>query len=111
MLTEQELRQLCLLAAAGGLAGNNSVEGFNPRRVHTTMRCVLYMLVAFSLRRRNLGRRNLRTGTDNPNSPNSSRLRYSAYGAATFRSKIRSRLSSVRPALLHKQGCLAITYM
>ena len=85
--------------------------GYGPRRVHANIRCVIFMLVAFSLRRRNLGRRNLRVGTDNPNSPNSSRLRYSASDATTFRSKMRARLSSVRPALLHKQGCLAITYM
>jgi hypothetical protein len=69
------------------------------------------MLVAFSLRRRNLGRRNLRVGTDNPNSPISSRLRFCAYRVAMFRSKMRARLSSVLPALHHKQGCLAITYM
>src|SRR5262245_59431321 len=111
MLTAPELRQLCLLAAAGGFARNKPVVGYGPRRIHTSIRCVIYMVVAFSLRRRNLGRRNLRVGTDNPNSPNSSRLRFSSYSAAAFRSKLRARLSSLRPALLHKQGCLAITYM
>jgi len=111
MLTSQDLRQLCLLAAASGLAKNKPFGDYGPRRMHTSMKCVVYMLVAFSMRRRNVGRRNLRVGTDNPNSPQSSRLRYFGYSAAAFRSKMRARLSSVRPALLHKQGCLAITYM
>ena len=75
------------------------------------MRCVIYMLVAFSLRRRNVGRRNLRVVNDNPNTPNSSRLRFGAYIAATFRSKMRARLWSIGPAIPHRQGCLAITYM
>jgi hypothetical protein len=75
------------------------------------IRCVLYMLVAFSLRRGNLGRRNLRTPPANPNSPHSSRLRFSGYNGAAFRSNMRKRLSSLSIALPHKRGCLAITYM
>ncbi len=112
MLTVQELRQICLLAAAGGLVRRNRAgQGRSLRKTHHSMRCVLYMLVAFSLRRRNLGRRDLRSVTENPNSPNSARLRFSNCGATAFRSRMRARLSSIHPILFHKQGCLAITYM
>src|SRR5438477_5945761 len=108
----QDLRRLCLLAAASHLASQASTDKPDARQVQQTMRCVLYMLVAFSLRRRNLGRRDLRTAPANPNSPNSSRLRFSGYnGAAAFRARMRKRLASLFITLPHKRGCLAITYM
>ena len=69
------------------------------------------MLVAFSLRRRNLGRRNLRTAPANPNSPDSARLRFCAYIGTVFRSKMRARLSTLHFTLPHRRGCWAITYM
>jgi len=76
------------------------------------VRCVLYMLLAFSLRRRNLGRRDLRIAPANPNTPHSSRLRFSGYnGAAAFHARMRKRLASLFPSLPLKRGRLAITYM
>src|SRR5438270_11663671 len=91
-----ELRRVCLLAAASNLAQHANRGKPDSRRMQYGMRCVLYMLVAFSLRRRNLGRRDLRIAPANPNSPNSSRLRFSGYnGAAAFRSRMRKRLASV----------------
>src|SRR5438067_7896319 len=111
MAGAEELRHLCLLAAANGLAQDSHKRANSSRRVRYSMRCVLYMLVAFSLRRRNLARRDLRTPPSNPNVPNSSRLRFSGYIAAAFRAKMRSRLASFPSVLPHKQGCLAITYM
>src|ERR1041385_4034209 len=95
MVTVQELRHLCLLAAATGLARHKTFGDPHARSVQHSMKCAAYMLLAFSLRRRNLARRDLRTAADNPNSPNSSRLRYSAYNAAVFRSKMRKRLSTI----------------
>ncbi|HEY0072370.1 MAG TPA: hypothetical protein VGE04_20615 [Chloroflexia bacterium] len=55
MATPAELRHLCLLLAAGGM--------LYPRRGATlpsSVRCALYLLVAFALRRGNLGRDTLR---------------------------------------------------
>src|SRR5436853_149333 len=96
----QDLRRLCLLAAASHLASQASTDKPDARQLQQTTRCVLYMLVAFSLRRRNLGRRDLRTTPANPYGrgvprpyPNSSRLRFSGYnGAAAFRARMRKRL-------------------
>jgi hypothetical protein len=67
MLSDQQLRELCLLAAAGGLAQTRKMRGFNPFRLQRTLRCVLYLLVAFSLRRQNPCRRDARSAPDNPN--------------------------------------------
>ena len=112
MATVQELRYLCLLAAASGLAQTKSGRSHNPGRVHrNSMRCVLYMVLAFSLRRGHKGRRNLRTAPANPNAPQSSRLRYSSYLGTAFRARLRSTVVHFRPNLPHKRGCLAITYM
>jgi len=108
----QDLRRICLLAAASSLAQHNKGNNPSSRRIQYEVRCVVYMLVAFSLRRRNLGRRDLRTPTANPNSPNSSRLRFSGNtGAAAFRARMRKRLASLFISLPHKRGCLAIDYM
>ena len=108
----QDLRRLCLLAAASNLAYQANRNKPGARQLQQSTHFVLYMVVAFSLRRRNLGRRDLRTAPANPNSPNSSRLRFSGYNsAAAFRAKMRKRLASLPIALPHKRGCLAITYM
>jgi len=113
MATGHELRHLCLLAAAGRLAYYPAKDdAASSRYVRDNVRCVLYLIVAFSLRRQNLGRRNLRPSPNNPNSPNSSRLRYLAYNASrTFRSKIKARLSSLNLSFLRMKGCQALPYM
>src|SRR5437868_6261394 len=112
MAEAQELQRICLLGAASSMAKQANRNNTGTRRLQHSARCVLYILIAFSLRRRNLGRRDLRTSPDNPNSPNSSRLRFSGYnGAAAFRARMRKRLASLSIALPHKRGCLAITYM
>jgi hypothetical protein len=114
----QDLRRLCLLAAAGNLAYQANIDKAGVQDVQQSMRCVLYMLVAFSLRRRNLGRRDLRTDPANPNRrgvprsyTNPSRLRFSVPNWAAFRARMRKRLASLFIALPHKRGCPAITYM
>jgi hypothetical protein len=76
-----------------------------------SMRCVLYMLAAFALRRRNVGRRNLRTSPANPNRPNSARLRFGSYTAAAFRATIRARLASASSALLDSWACPSIAHI
>ena len=112
MVTAQELRNLCLLAAASSLAKTKpDVCGLKP--MYYGIRCALYMLVAFSLSRQNLGRRALRPSPANPNPPRSASLRFGPYRAAAFRARIRARLSSFSPSFLalpHKGGCLAILY-
>ena len=58
MATPAELRHLCLLLAAGGM--------LYPKRgamLSSSVRCALYFLVAFALRRSNLGRDLLRGTT------------------------------------------------
>jgi hypothetical protein len=108
----QDLRRLCLLAAASNLASQANKNKPGAKQLQQSTRFVLYMLVAFSLRRSNLGRRDLRPAPANPNPPNSSRLRFSGYNrAAAFRARMRKRLASLPIPLPHKRGCLAITYM
>ena len=80
------------------------------RQVKSSMRCVLYMVLALSLRRRNLARRALRTGTSNPNTPRSSRLRYGHTEVRAVRSRMRSRLSSLIQILPFRRAW-SITYM
>ena len=111
MVTDQELRHLCLLAAASGLVKYPMTDGPSARAVQHSTKCAMYMVLAFSLRRRNLARRDLRTAPDNPNTPNSSRLRFGAYNAAAFRSQIRKHLSIASSTIPHRQGCFSITYM
>src|SRR6266511_3011544 len=98
----RDLRRLCLLAAASNLASQANRDQADPREVQQSMRCVLYMLVAFSLRRRNLGRRDLRTPPANPYGrgrprpyANPSRLRFSGPERAAFRARMRKRLASL----------------
>ncbi len=55
MATPVELRHLCLLLAAGGM-----VYRKGGAMLPASVRCALYMLVAFALRRGNLGRELLR---------------------------------------------------
>lgn len=50
-----ELRHLCLLLAAGGM-----VYGKRGAMLPASVRCALYMIVAFALRRGKLGRDSLR---------------------------------------------------
>ena len=105
-----DLRYLCLLAAASGFADSKLNRGRKLRPFSASMRCVIYMLIAFSLRRRNIGRRNLRAAPQNPNTPNSSRLRYE-FAALAFRRRLRSTFNPFFSSLPHKLGALAITYM
>jgi hypothetical protein len=55
MATAVELRHLCLLLAAGGM-----VYGKRGAMLPAPVRCALYMIVAFALRRGKLGRDVLR---------------------------------------------------
>lgn len=55
MATVVELRHLCLLMAAGGM-----VYGKRGAMLPASVRCALYMIVAFALRRGKLGRDLLR---------------------------------------------------
>ncbi len=55
MATAVELRHLCLFLAAGGM-----VYGKRRAMLPASVRCALYMVVAFALRRGNLGRDVLR---------------------------------------------------
>ncbi|MDQ5823662.1 MAG: hypothetical protein M3441_05535 [Chloroflexota bacterium] len=55
MATVVELRHLCLLLAAGGM-----VYGKRGAMLPASVRCALYMIVAFALRRGKLGRDLLR---------------------------------------------------
>lgn len=66
MATPAELQHLCLFLAAGGMA-----YGKRGSRLPASVRCALYMLVAFSLRRGNLGRDLLR-GNSTQSRPRSS---------------------------------------
>lgn len=112
MVTVDELRELCLFATAGHLAYSPSKYGaFSSRQVRNNMRCVLYLLVAFSLRRQKLGRRNLRPAPNNPNSENSPRLRSAAFASRTFRSKMSALMASLSLAFPHTRGYRSITYM
>ncbi|HUP28110.1 MAG TPA: hypothetical protein VM409_06715 [Chloroflexia bacterium] len=58
-----------MLVAAGELVYKTGRTSVSARPYACSMRCVLYMLLAFSLRRRNLGRRNLRSGSNWPTAP------------------------------------------
>jgi hypothetical protein len=58
MLPVQEFRQTCLLLAANNCAAINA-HGGQPAIRHSVM-LVVYLLAAFALRRRGLGRRDLR---------------------------------------------------
>ena len=111
MESTHELRYLCLLAAASGLAYNRIDRVSSPRRMQASLRCVLYMVVAISMRRRNVGRRNLRTAPDNPNTPNSSRLRFVSYSASAFRCRMRIAFTRAIFPSLDKRGAPSITYM
>ncbi len=66
MTSENDLKDLYLLVAAGGLV-YKSRETRLRKALPSTMRCALYMLAAFALRR-NVSRRLLR------NSPSSARI-------------------------------------
>jgi len=92
------------------MAHQTSGQTRGTRQMKSSMRCVLYMLLAFSLRRRNLARRALRTGTSNPNTPRSSRLRYGHTEVRAFRSRMRARLSSLIQILPFRRAW-SITYM
>jgi len=73
------------------------------------MRLVLYMLVAFAMRKRGLTRRDLRPGAANPSPVPSSRIRFGASNIA-FRMRMQARLATLLAPLPHKRGCLAIAY-
>ncbi len=65
MPTSQELRHLCLLIAAGRTVYDNGRAGAKA----SALRCALYMLIAFALRRSNIGRRHLRGTAQRAKSP------------------------------------------
>ncbi len=61
MATTVELRHLCLMVAAGGMVYGNRGAMLPP-----SVRCALYMLVAFALRRGNIGRDLMRGTPSHP---------------------------------------------
>ncbi len=73
------------------------------------MRFVLYMLVAFAVRRRGLTRRDLRQGTGNSDAARPSRLRSGALNTS-LRMRLQSRLATLLTPLPPKRGCLSIAY-
>ena len=75
MATPVELRHLCLLLSAGSL-----VYGKRGALLPASMRCALYLLFAFALRRGNLGRDLLRGTISRPHSyPSTPHRRPSAF--------------------------------
>ncbi len=61
MATTVELQHLCLMVAAGGM-----VYGKRGAMLPPSVRCALYMLVAFALRRGNIGRDLMRGTPSHP---------------------------------------------
>ncbi len=109
MVRAEEWRELCVLMAANSFVHQRKGLGQSSRYTQYTMRCVLYMLVAFSLRH-SIGRQGLRSSTRNLNAPKPSGLRSSIYCSTPFRALADAFLSALSGTLPPKCGCPAISY-
>ena len=103
-------RHLFLLLAANERAGAEVSEK-GTRAVKHSMRFALYMLVAFSLRRRGLGltRRDMRQSKLNPSPVRSSQMRFGFAGAA-HRLRMLANIGARITTLPLKQSCPSIAY-
>ena len=109
MATADDWRHICLLLAAFEGANEPTVSQKGTRAIKRRTRFALYLLVAISMWRRGLTRRDLRHSAAGSNQVPSSRIRFGTPNSA-FRMRMLARLDALPAPLPHKQGCLSIAY-